>query len=818
MRLLLLSLLILSLSLTAFSQIKEKKTLVASKTATPPKMDGALDDAVWQNVPFATDFVELQPNAGRHEKNEERTEVKIIYDNNAIYIGARMYETSADKVAKELATRDNVGNADFIGIIFDTYKDGINGTGFFVTAANSQFDAKYAPNPNGNTEDPNWNAVWISKVKIDDKGWTAEMRIPYSALRFAKKDVQTWGMNLIRKRQNVQQQLFWNEIDPKMNGFINQEGILTGLEKLEPPVRLAFYPYFSTYVNHYPYNTAGVKNTTTAVNGGMDVKYGINESFTLDLTLIPDFGQVQSDNKILNLTPFEVKYNENRPFFTEGTELFNKGNLFYSRRVGGTPINYGAAYANLKPGEEVVINPTETKLLNAIKLSGRTSKGLGIGLFNAITNTSYATIEDAQGNRRQVQTSPLANYNILVFDQNLKNNSAVKLINTNVNRFNKDYSADVGGLVFNLNNKKNTYNLSGFGMMSNLYGPARPTTTGYSYEVGGGKSSGNFTWNVMQDMVDSKYDSNDLGILFNNNFLDHNLNLQYANYKPKKYFTQWGVWTNTYYSRRVNPSAYQYFNQNFGGFGQFKNFWQFNVNAHYRHAGQDFYEPRVAGLVYQAPENFVLNCNLNTNRSKRLSGGFWYSDQWIANGYGGHGNDLELFYNLRLSNSFSFGEDVTISPRKNVLGYSTMDGSGNPIFALRDVHTVENIFNLKYTFSGIMGLNLRLRHYWSKLNNKQFFNLATNGMVRNLTSTDFNSNNNQNVNIWNVDMVYVWQFTPGSELSIAWKNSAFSNNGLATQNYFNNLNNTINQPQNNNFSLKVLYYIDYQDLRKKHKN
>jgi len=810
-----LAVLLTATCLTAYSQ-KAKKTLVAIKTETPPKMDGVLDDNVWQNVPFATDFVELRPNAGNHEKPDERTEVKIIYDNNAIYIGARMHETSSSKVAKEIATRDNVGNADFIGIIFDTYKDGINGTGFFVTSANSQFDAKYGqPDENGNDEDPNWNAVWTSKGSIDEHGWSAEMRIPYSALRFAKKDVQTWGMNIIRKRQNFQQQLFWNEIDPKMNGFINQEGILTGLEKIVPPVRLAFYPYFSTYVNHYPYNTAGVKNTSASVNGGMDVKYGINESFTLDLTLIPDFGQVQSDNKILNLTPFEVKYNENRPFFTEGTELFNKGNLFYSRRVGGAPINYNNAYNDLKPGEEVISNPTETKLINAVKLSGRTAKGLGIGLFNAVTNTSYATIEDAQGNRRQVQTSPLANYNILVFDQNLKNNSAVTLINTNVNRFGKDYSADVGGLVYNLNNKKNTYNLNGYAMMSNLYGPDRPTETGYSYLVSGGKSSGNFTWNVNEEMVDSKYDRNDLGILFNNNYVDHNLNLQYTNYKPKKLFTKYGIWTNTYYSRRVNPSAYQYFNQNFGTFFNFKNFWQGDINAHYRKQGQDFYEPRVDGRVYLAPQNFSLNFNLNTNEAKRLSGGFWYGNIWSNNNFGGKGTDLELYFNLRLSNKFSFGENVTISPRINYTGFSTIDNTtGNPVFALRDVHTVENIFNLKYTFSSIMGLNFRLRHYWSKLNNKQFFDLAKDGSLATLTSADFDHNRDQNVNIWNVDMIYVWQFTPGSELSLSWKNSTFTNNTPATRGYLHNLSDTFNQPQNNNFSLKVLYYIDFQALRK----
>ena len=809
----LLAIFLFAITLNAFSQ-KAKKTLIATKTDVAPKLDGILDDKAWINAPIATDFVELRPNAGTHETHEERTEVKILYDNNAIYIGARMYETDPSKIAREFATRDQIGNADFIGVLFDTYKDGINASGFFVTSTNGQYDAKYGPpNAEGNDEDANWNAVWTSKVKIDEFGWTAEMRIPYSALRFAKKDIQTWGMNIIRKRQNLQRQLFWNEIDPKMNGFINQEGILTGMEKLTPPLRLAFYPYFSTYINHYPYNTAGVPNTKTSVNGGMDVKYGINDAFTLDLTLIPDFGQVQSDNKVLNLTPFEVKYNENRPFFTEGTELFNKGNLFYSRRVGGTPINYSAAYKNLAPGEEVISNPTETKLVNAIKVSGRTAKGLGIGLFNAVTNTAYATVEDAQGNRRLVQTSPLANYNILVLDQNLKYNSAVTLINTNVNRFGKDYSADVGGFVYSLNNKKNTYNLNGFAMMSNLYGGGSKPQTGYSYEVFGGKSSGNFTWNAGEDLVDSKYNPNDLGILNNPNFLDHNLNLQYTNYKPKHLFTQYGVWTNTYYSRRVSPADYQYFNQNFGGYGTLKNLWQVNINAHYRFEGNDFYEARKDGQGYRAPQNFVLNWNLNTNRSKVLSGGFFYSDVWVKL-FHGHGNDLELFYNLRLSNKFSFGQDVTISPRINYAGFATFDSQGNDIFARRDVHTVDDNFNLKYTFSSVMGLSLRLRHYWSKVNNKEFFSLTSAGNLTAPTSADFNHNVDQNYNIWNVDMIYVWQFTPGSELSLAWKNSAVNGSNPATQNYFHNLNDTFNSPQNNNFSFKILYYIDYQALRR----
>lgn len=312
------------ITLAAFAQQPVKK-LVAVKTQTPPKIDGILDDEVWKNVPVATDFVELQPVAGRHETQGERTEVKIIYDNTAIYVAARMYEPDPHKIARELTTRDNVGNDDFLGIILDTYHDGINGVGFYATAAGAQFDAKYTPpNQNGNIEDPSWNAVWESKVNIDSLGWTAEFKIPYSALRFAKKDVQTWGMNFIRERRALNKQLFWNELDPKKTGLMNQEGELTGIEKITPPVRLAFYPYFATYLNHYPYNTAGVNNTTTSFNGGMDVKYGINESFTLDMTLIPDFGQVQSDNKILNHL---LKLN------TRKTGLFLPREPNYSTRV-----------------------------------------------------------------------------------------------------------------------------------------------------------------------------------------------------------------------------------------------------------------------------------------------------------------------------------------------------------------------------------------------------------------------------------------------------------------------------------------------------
>jgi hypothetical protein len=808
---------ILFLFLSALNVLAQPaiKKLNAVKTTIAPKIDGLLDDEIWKNAQVATDFVELNPTAGRHEKPEERTEVRILYDNTAIYVGARMYETSSSKVAHELVNRDNVGNSDFLGIVLDTYLDGINASGFYVTAAGVQFDAKYAPNPNGNNEDPTWNAVWQSAVHIDADGWTAEFRIPYSALRFPKKDIQTWGMNITRKRQQEQKQLFWNEIDPKKNGFINQEGQLTHIEKIDPPTRLALYPYFSTYVNHYPYNSADVKNTTSSINGGMDVKYGINQSFTLDVTLIPDFGQVQSDNQVLNLTPFEVKYNENRPFFTEGTELFNKGNLFYSRRIGGHPIDY--YNVQLNNHEAVIQNPSESRLLNATKFSGRTASGLGIGVLNAITQSTSAIVKDSvTGQRRMVQTAPTTNYNILVLDQNLKNNSSVTLVNTNVTRFGKDYNSDVGGFVFNLNNKKNSYDVTGYGFMSNLMYPGKDDLTGYSYEVGGGKTLGNFTWSVYEDFASSNYNPNDLGILNNPNYLDHNINLQYANYKPKKYFTQWNVYSNIYYSRRVVPSAEQALNFNGGGNFNLKNFWNVYFNLSRQQTGHDFYSPRDSGLFYNTPATFGMGGGLNTNHSKRLYGGVFFFYRFLQNNSGGNGYDAEVYYTLRISDHFSFGEDVTYSPRNFYDDYFTTDNLNHSVYSLFNRSTVENVFNLKYTFNNRMGLTLRARHYWSKRNNLQYYNLQTSGALLYDPAAPYSNTNDTNFNTFNVDMVYSWEFKPGSFLSIAYKNSELIDNTLAAQGYSYNLKDTFKQPQNNNLSLKILYYIDYQDLKKHH--
>lgn len=785
-----------------------KKKILAVRAKQAPRIDGSLDDAVWQSVPIAGNFVEQKPVPGKIEPKEVRTEVKVLYDDYAIYVGARMYD-HPDSVVHELVSRDQVGNADFFGVVFDTFQDGINGNGFFVTAAGVQFDAKYAQNIG---EDPSWNAVWESDVRIDDKGWTMEMKIPYSALRFSSKDVQNWGINFTRKRTGKNQQFFWNAVDPKVDGFINQSGILEGLENIKAPLRLSFSPYISMLSSHYPYNMPGIKNTQTTFNGGMDVKYGINQSFTLDMTLIPDFGQVQSDNRILNLTPFEVRFDENRQFFTEGTELFNKGDLFYSKRIGSIPSYFD--YSAVKPGEHILKDPQEGKILNATKLSGRTAKGLGIGLFNAVTNRMYAEVEDAAGNRRMVEHQPLTNYNIIVFDQSLKNNSSVSFINTNVWRAGSAYEANVSAALFDLSNKSNTYFISGQGKMSYLTrSPVKEDRNGYSYNIRAGKKSGTITYNYRQELSDTRFDPSDMGFYTNNNFLDQGINIAYNLYKPGKWYNQVQAWAEVEYSRRYNPGDYQSFGIFPGIYVQFKNFWSAELNANVLAGSNDFYESRN-GQVYKAPASYRLGIFINPNRAKAYNFGGNVRWQKISLMDGVLYN-FYFFQNLRVNDRLAFGLDLNYQPGRNLVNWVAMNGSQS-VFSRYDRNTVENSADAKYSFNNRMGLSVVIRHYWSDRRNKDFYSLKSDGYLTPYTGPAL-QNTDRSYNAFNIDFGYIWQFMPGSELSVTYKNAAESNERFLRKNYIRNMEQVLTGPQNNSLSVKLLYYVDYLNLMKKHK-
>ncbi len=803
------------LASTAFSQ-PPKKQLAAKRITKPIKIDGILDDAAWKEASKADNFVESRPVSLRTERPENASEVYIAYNNEGIYIGGYYHEKTKDSIAAELIGRDGFGNNDFGGVIIDTYQDKLNGFEYFVTPLGEQMDSKVSP---GN-EDFSWNAVWQSASKINNDGWSFEMFIPFSAIRFGKKNVQDWGLNIMRRRKKTGQDFFWQPVDQNVNGFLTQEGSLVGLENIKPPMRLQFSPYFSVYQNHD--GTAKENKNKTTFNGGMDVKYGINQAFTLDMTLIPDFGQVQSDNRVLNLSPFELKFNENRAFFTEGTELFNKGNLFYSRRIGIEP-----SYSKYNPhseADDVVDYPGQAKIINATKISGRTQKGLGIGVLNAVTQKQFATYKDftTQEEYRE-ENMALTNYNILVFDQTLKHNSSVSLVNTNVWRSGDDYDANVTSGLFDFNNKKNTWNIGGNVSFSNILGKDNKNTTGYAHSIYLGKTSGRFTFNVWQDLLNNKYDKSDLGFFTNNNTMDQGFWAGYNWNKPKSWYNQIRININGWYSRLVSPldilrrkeMMYQNAGLNLNFNAQTKRLWWFGVNINGGPNSNDFYEPRYKGRVFKNKGRVNGNFWWESNSAKKLS--------WGGSVYAGTGgvfhrvnSEFSLFGKIRFSSKFSVDGSALVSNSKNQSGWAANIGPNRDtvIFSRRNVNTVENVLNIKYNFTNKMGLTLRARHYWSKVNPQQFYELDAYGKLQTPTNP-FTRNVRQNYNYLSVDMVYNWQFAQGSFFSIVWKDIGESFNREFEKNYTKNLGNSVSGDQFNSLSVRVIYFLDYLTMKRK---
>lgn len=299
-----------------------KKTIQTKFISEKIIIDGKIDENIWNSVPIAKDFVMFQPDNGKPEPENRKTEVRVLYDNDAIYIGAILYDEDPSKILKEIAERDDFGTVDAFGVYLNGFNDGQQDFQFYVTASDGQADCVMT---DSRGEDYSWDAVWESKTVINEVGWVVEMRIPYAALRFSNEDKQTWGINFFREIRRDRHKYFWNRIDTKIGAFTQQQGILEGIENIKPPTRLFFLPYASYYLN------ADAENKTKGeLKGGLDIKYGINDAFTLDMILIPDFGQAKYDNEVLNLGPFEQQFNENRAFLPK-EPTYSAKEIYYTR-------------------------------------------------------------------------------------------------------------------------------------------------------------------------------------------------------------------------------------------------------------------------------------------------------------------------------------------------------------------------------------------------------------------------------------------------------------------------------------------------------
>jgi len=390
-------------------------TVKAMRMTRAPSIDGDLSEEVWAQAEPATNFTQRDPDEGKPAT--ERTDVRVLYDEEALYIGARMFDRDATHIARRLSSRDADQDADRLTIYLDPLHDHFTGVQFHISAAGVQRDSIIS---NDTWEDSSWDAVWHSAVSVDGAGWSAELRIPFSQLRFPAGDRQTWGINISRyiRRRNEEA---WLALVPKNeNGLASRMAHLTGLDGIVPKRHFALLPYTAARADFIAPSRAGDPfNDGSRAFGaaGLDVKWGLTSSLTLDGTINPDFGQVEVDPAVVNLTAFETFFPEKRPFFIEGAQIFNNfgqggsnnffgfntsdPQVFYSRRIGRSPQGQASA--------DFLDQPAATTILGAVKLTGKTPGGWSIGALDALTDRETAHVASGEA-RSRVEVEPRTNY------------------------------------------------------------------------------------------------------------------------------------------------------------------------------------------------------------------------------------------------------------------------------------------------------------------------------------------------------------------------------------------------------------------------
>ena len=758
--------------LLSFGQFSEKKVYHIEKVQNAPKIDGDLNDNVWAKIDIANNFSQISPNNGTPERNHQRTEVKICYDSKNIYFGVMMYDNAPDSILKELAIRDNNNaNSDHFGIYIDPFNNGQIEYEFMISASGVQTDAKITTS----SYDNSWDAVWKSSAKINKEGWVVEFALPFSQLRFPDNN-NSWSINMARGIRRYREDYSWNPIKVEYSNFALQAGLLDGIKDIDSPIRLSFMPYASIYADNYD------GETNFPYNYGADLKYGINESFTLDMTLIPDFGQVSADAMVLNLSPFEVKYEEKRQFFNEGTELFEKGDdMFYSRRL-------------------------QDDLLNASKVTGRTKNGLGIAVLNAVTN--------------KTEQDPLTNYNAMIFDQAFGNSSSVSLMNTHMVQNGKGKDANVTGAFTRINNKENTRTYVGKLKMSQEF-EGKNLTKGFAGMLAVGKTNGNYQYDLYSIFEDDKYNPNDLGFLYSNNEITNGVVLSYHQFNESKRFIDLSSAIEIEHQSLFTDQKFVDFHYQLEAKATLKNYTTVFMRANLRpYEKNDFFEARTGNLTHPLKRSKSINWGgfISTDYRKKLAidigGGGGFGP--LYKGYIYH---WRVSPRYRVNNKMSLRYVLSINNQYNDIGFVTNDTSGlfieppqiDYIFAKRNTYMITNVLSANYILNNKMDLSVKLRYHMDQVKNLEFKYLGDDGY---LNESDYIGEHNINYTTWTSDIAFNWWFAPGSQISLVWKNAIDNEDDILINHWVDNVEESFNLAQQNSLSLKVIYYLDYLYLRK----
>jgi hypothetical protein len=609
-------------SLATFGQSDTTKSYTTARIqGVPPDIDGTLNDPAWEQVQWAGgDFRQVNPDKGKPATVQ--TKFKILYDEKNLYIGVRSYDPEPDKIVRRMARRDSF-EGDMVEINIDSYYD--KRTAFSFTASVSGVKGDEYVSNNGEDWDDGWDPIWYLKTSIDTEGWIAEMRIPLSQLRFADRPEHTWGLQVMRIFFRNQERSVWQYIPPDAGGWVHLLGEMNGISGIRPQKQLEIQPYAVAKTESFEEEQGNpyVTGSSSSADVGLDAKIGLTSDITLDLTVNPDFGQVEADPSQVNLTAFELFFQERRPFFLEGSNTLNfpisqmsNNLLFYSRRIGRQPQGFADPDMSGQDDVQEYTKPNNrTTILGAAKVTGKNKHGFSWAVLETLTPNEYAKIDSLGHTRRQL-IEPMTNYFVTRAQQDVnKGNTILGAMFTATNRKIEDDRLDwlhtaaySGGVDLVHHWKSRKYYVSAKSVFSKVqgtneaisntqlsseryyqrpdnhhteYDPSRQSLTGTGGQVIVGKKSGNLVSDLGILWQSPGLELNDIGFLSQTDNITQWFWMQYRILQPKG-ITNWqryniNQWREYDFGMRELSQGY-----NVNGHVQFKNFWRTGGGATYR--------------------------------------------------------------------------------------------------------------------------------------------------------------------------------------------------------------------------------------------
>jgi hypothetical protein len=832
-----------------------------------PTVDGFLEDEAWESADPIRDFIQKVPLEGTEPS--VATEVRLLYDADALYVAARMYHPDPASIRTTLTRRDVQSDAERIVIALDTYLDRRTAYTFGVSAAGVRFDA-YHPEDNAEGES-RFNPVWTARVQIDDQGWTAEMRIPFTQLRFNATDPQLWGLEVSRFLPERNEEIQWVLIPRESAGYASNFGYLTGIEGIRSSRRIEILPYSAGGLTlRSDVDPADPFEQKVGGRAGLDLKMGLGPNLTLDVTVNPDFGQVEADPSEVNLTVFETVFPERRPFFVEGNGALDgrQGYIrlpkwYYSRRVGAPPQGGVSG--------DFVKRPARTTIATAAKITGRLASGLSLGVLAGVTPREQAQSYDAtSGVTTQVPVEPVAAYGVLRLQQEVgRQQSAVGLVLTTTRRSmdtgdplataltRAAYTAGIDGKARIMDGM---YEFTGFAGVSRVEGdslalqglqrssaryfqqpdqdhksfdPFLTAMNGYTAGVRADKNAGRWTvWGTGFNARSPGFEINDLGQLRSSDDLDFNADFQLRDTEPGKIFRYWQLGHST-------QSAWSYAGvRNRTAVNQtltltFHNFWNLRYSTSRTLRGLSDTLTR-GGPIMGTPSGWSYDARLSGTPGTRV--GWNSSFRFIQDELGGFRRTAGGGLQFRLAPRWQASVNVAYARSRNMQQYVTRRDDGGPatfgsryVFSQIDQSQLSTPIRLNYTFTPDLTIEVYAEPFAASGRFSNFGDLSA-PRARDLrhygtdgTTITAQPDGSQDITdgaeqftigaldfnrlFLRSNLVVRWEWAPGSTLFLVWQQNRAEFDTTGDFIGLGSLGESFGAPGDNFFAIKVSYWI-----------